>query len=276
MLRTPSEPALAYASAGPAAAPRVLFVMGFGMRGAVWEPQLADLRRDHAVAWFDNRGMGESAPGDHAFRMADLAADTLRVADALGWPDFHLTGVSLGGMVAQEVALAAPGRLRSLTLIATHAGGPLGLVPTATGLWHWVNAAFGPAAGRVDHLTRLLYPDAFLATVDREALQARMQLQVGTPPPRLTARRQLRAVIAHDTRARLAAITTPTLIVKPTADKLIRPHHSDRLAVGIPGARLLEVAGAGHGLTFHAAEAVNAALRAHYAAHDTPPRPAAP
>lgn len=276
MQRTSTGPALAYASAGPPDARRVLFVMGFGMRGVVWQPQLTDLGRDHAVAWFDNRGMGESEPGDGPFRMADLAADALRVADALGWPDFHLTGVSLGGMVAQEVALAAPGRLRSLTLIATHAGGPLGLMPTAAGLWHWVNAAFGPARGRVDHLTRLLYPPSFLATVDEAALRARMQLQVGQPPPRLTARRQLRAVLLHDTRARLASIAVPTLIIKPTADLLIRPHHSDRLAAAIPGARLLEVPGAGHGLTFHAADVVNAALRAHYAAHDTPPRPATP
>ncbi len=267
MQNTTSAPRIAFESSG-AAGPRLLMVMGFGMRGAVWLPQVQELRRDHTLAWFDNRGIGESEPTPPRFGMADLAADALRVADQLGWSDFHLVGVSLGGMVAQELALLAPGRVRSLTLIATHSGGLLGILPTLRGLYHWINAAFGPQLCRVEHLTRLLYPAAFLATVNPEDLRARMALQVGKKPPTRTALLQLVAVIRHDTRARLTAIRPPTLIIKPMSDLLVRPFHSDRLHAAIPGARLLAIDDAGHGLTFHAAAAVNAAIREHVARNE--------
>ncbi len=271
MRRTVSTPEIAYELGGTPGAPRVLLVMGFGMRGNVWRPQIEGLGAELELAWFDNRGIGESAADATWFRMGDLAADALRVADALGWDDFHLVGVSLGGMIAQEVAFTAPNRLRSLTLVATHPGGRLGILPTAQGLYHWLSAVFGPAKARVTHLTRLLYPASFLAEVDATVLRQRMQVQVGTPPPRATSVRQIRAILGHDTRARLPTLRTPTLVVKPTGDLLIRPLHSDVLAAGIPGARKLELPGAGHGLTFHAAAEVNRAILEHVRAHDRAP-----
>lgn len=272
MHHTTTEPRIAFDTKGCAGGPRLLMVMGFGMRGAVWLPQIEALGADHELAWFDHRGIGESEPSASLFRMADLAQDALRVADSLGWTDFHVVGVSLGGMVSQELALAAPTRVRSLTLIATHAGGIFGILPTLMGLYHWVRAAFGPQSGRVGHLTRLLYPAAFLATVNPEDLRARMQLQVGTRPPSRTALMQLLAVIRHNTHRRLRVIAPPTLVIKPEADLLVRPFHSDDLHRGIPGSRLASIPDAGHGLTFHAAPAVNAAIRDHVATHDQPIR----
>lgn len=259
---------IAYQTNGREQGPRLLMVMGFGMRGNVWLPQVQGLGDDHSLVWFDNRGIGESDLPPTTFRMGELAADAVRVADALGWSQFHVVGVSLGGMVAQEIALAVPDRVRSLTLIATHAGGPLGVFPTFKGFFHWVQAAFGPQSGRVHNLTRLLYPPSFLATVDPADLAVRMKLQVGTRPPPRTALMQLWAVIRHNTRRRLASLQTPTQVIKPEADLLVRPFHSDFLAAQIPGARLVPIPDAGHGLTFHAAAAVNAAIRGHVATHE--------
>jgi 3-oxoadipate enol-lactonase len=273
MQHTPGPIRIAYDTNGGEGRPRLLMVMGFGMRGTVWLPQVEGLGPDHTLAWFDNRGIGESDLPPTTFRMRELAQDALRVADDLGWQDFHVVGVSLGGMISQEVALAAPERVRSLTLIATHAGGVGGLMPTAKGLYHWVRAAFGPQASRVANLVQLLYPPTFIATVDPAALRARMQLQVGQRPPSRTALMQLWAVIRHNTRAALRRLRPPTLILKPEADLLVRPYHSDFLHAAIPGSRLQAVPDAGHGLTFHAAEAVNEAIRSHVAAHDAaPPR----
>lgn len=260
---------IAYETNGGEGRPRVLMVMGFSMRGNVWLPQVEGLGADHTLAWFDNRGIGESDLPPTTFRMAVLAQDALRVADALGWSRFHVVGVSLGGMVSQEIALAAPERVQSLTLIATHAGGPTGVMPTLKGLFYWVQAAFGPQSGRVRNLTRLLYPAAFLATVDPADLQARMRLQVGQRPRTRTALLQLLAVMLHNTRTRLRALRPPTLVVKSGADLLVRPHHSDFLHAQIPGAQLVTIPDAGHGLTFHAAATVNAAIRSHVAAHDS-------
>lgn len=268
MQMTPTPLRIAYDTTGGEGGPRLLMVMGFGMRGSVWLPQVQGLRNDHTLAWFDHRGIGESDLPPKAFRMVDLAGDALSVADALGWSDFHVVGVSLGGMVAQELALSAPHRVRSLTLIATHAGGPFGVIPTPRGAFHWVQAAFGPQARRVANLTKLLYPRSFLATVDPDDLRSRMQLQVGRRPPRRTALLQLLAVIRHNTRGRLPGLRTPTLVVKPEGDLLVRPFHSDFLHRSIPNARLLAIPDAGHGLTFHAAGAVNAAIREHVGAND--------
>lgn len=259
---------IAYDTNGGEGRPRLLMVMGFSMRGNVWLPQVQGLGGEHTLAWFDNRGIGESDLPPTTFRMAELAQDALRVADTLGWARFHVVGVSLGGMISQEIALAAPERVQSLTLIATHAGGPTGVFPTLKGFFHWVQAAFGPQSGRVHNLTRLLYPESFLATVDPADLRARMLLQVGQRPRTRTALMQLWAVILHNTRARLPGVRSPTLVVKSEADLLVRPHHSDFLHQNIPGARLVSIPDAGHGLTFHAAATVNEAIREHVAAHN--------
>jgi pimeloyl-ACP methyl ester carboxylesterase len=268
MRKTAGSPRIAFDStpAGPNK-PRVLLIMGFGMRGDVWKPQIEGLEHDHEVAWFDNRGIGESDPATGRFRMRDLAKDALSVADALGWDRFHVVGVSLGGMIAQEVALEAGARLLSLTLIATHPGGPLGVAPHAKGLKHWSKSVFGPQSGRVSNLTELLYTPSFLASIDQAALQDRMRLQVGGKPSPRTALLQLLAIIRHDTRRRLAQIRIPTLVMKPASDILVRPLHSDRLVRGIPGARLITFEDTGHGITFQRKDRVNEEIRAHVAAH---------
>ena len=77
--------------------------MGFGMRGDIWKPQIEGLRQDHQVAWFDNRGIGDSeTTAQSLWSMKALARDGVSVMDALGWTRCHLVGVSLGGMIAQK------------------------------------------------------------------------------------------------------------------------------------------------------------------------------
>lgn len=235
--------------------------MGLGMRGVVWEAQIDDLSRDHQVAWFDNRGIGESDPSTATYRMMHVADDAARVLDALGWEQAHVVGVSFGGMVAQELSLRHPTRLSSLTLIATHPGGLMGVVPRLRGMLAFVRAQLGD---RTRALMGLLYPSEFLASVDRDALAQRMAMQTVRQPHR-TVRHQLFAVMRHDTRRRLKDIAAPTLVIKPLADVLIRPFHSDRLAQHIPGCQLVEVAGAGHGVIFQCRDQVNEAIRAHVA-----------
>lgn len=262
---TAGNPSLRWWSAGQRG-PRVLLIMGFGMRGDIWRPQIEDLRGDHRVAWFDNRGIGESERGPkRLWTMKDMARDTLRVMDALGWEDAHLVGVSMGGMIAQETALMAESRLRSLSLIVTHEGGRLGWLPTAEGLRRFLEVHFRREDERFEALQRLLYPPEFLATCDPDELRARMEAQVGRRVSKDTFLGQLHAVLRHDTGSRLGQLRLPTLVIKAGRDVLVPPARSDRLRRRIAHARLVEFPEAGHGVTFQCKHELSAALRRHFA-----------
>lgn len=263
MTLTPSSPRLAYTLEGEAGPP-VLFIMGFGMRGAVWRPQIDALREDHRVVFYDHLGLGDSDPAPSAQTMQKMAADAERVLDALDWPDAHVVGVSMGGMIAQELALAAPTRLRSLTLIATHAGGIRAALPRAEGLARFVeaNVARGPDK-RVEALKRLLYTPDFLERVDVAKLDRRITDMAGVRAPRATLAGHLRAVLRHRTRRRLPSLRVPTMVVRPGRDILVHPRNCDVIAAAIPGARLVRFDDAGHGITFQCAEKLNGELANH-------------
>ena len=263
---TDGDPKLKYWSAGDAG-PRVLLVMGFGMRGDLWRPQIQDLSVDHQVAWYDHRGIGDSERGGkRVWTISDMADDALAVLDALGWETAHLVGVSMGGMIAQEMAIAAEDRFSTLSLLVTHAGGPLRRkVPPLPGIRAFATANLGTGRARVEGLRRILYPDHYAANTNGSALRTRIALQMGRPVDRSTTLAQLYAVARHDTRDRLKALSLPTLIVKAGEDILVQPESSDRLLELLPHARLVEYPDSGHGLIFQKATELNVALRDHFA-----------
>ncbi|MCA9537524.1 MAG: alpha/beta fold hydrolase, partial [Myxococcales bacterium] len=133
---------LAYEVAGAAGSP-VLLIMGFSVPGRAWSGQVPALAERHRVAWFDNRGVGntQARPGWYSMRL--LADDARRLLDHLDWPTAHIVGVSMGGMIAQELAVTVPDRVRSLTLIATHAGGVRARTPTWRGLMRFAGVTLG-------------------------------------------------------------------------------------------------------------------------------------
>lgn len=249
----PTEPALP-----------VLLVMGYGMPGLMWEAQVQGLSKQRTVVYYDHRGIGESDPIMGPFKMGDLAADALRLMDELGFRAAHIVGVSMGGMVAQHLALMAPERLASLSLIATHAGGPLAALPTLEGLKLFAQANLGPASERPRTLLKLLYPPEYRSRVRLDLLSERIQKNLARRAAPKTLRGQFRAILGHDTRSRLSQIRTPTLVVQPEQDLLVRPEHNLRLAAQIPGARLLSLPDAGHGCAFQSALRINRALLAHF------------
>lgn len=261
---TASAPPIRYWQEGTTGE-RILLVMGFGMRGALWAPQIEELRKDHQVAFFDHRGIGESPRGDKPFwSMGDMAKDVLGVADALGWDSFHLVGVSMGGMVAQEFAVRFSDRLKSLTLIATHEGGRdrLKWRPSNRGIRHFLGAQTNRGIERAKHIQNLLYSESYLDSCDLDALAQRIADQA-KPASRRTLLSQLVAIVRHDTSERLSELTLPTLIVRPGADLLISPRAVDRLVRRLPHATLLRLDDAGHGAVFSRAAEINDAIRKH-------------
>ena len=247
--------------------------MGLGMRGLAWQPQVRGIRRYHPVATFDNRGVGLSDPSSGPYHMDDLSRDALVVLDAAAkragrWHQAHVVGVSMGGMIAQHVALRAPERVLSLSLIATHCGGRGAARPPRGGLRLFLRAmtARGGSA-RIAALRSLLYPPEFLETNDLTAIDERLRRELGTRTSIRTLLAQLAAVARHDTAARLEVLaSTPTLILRPDRDRLVRPSHADRLHALIPNSRLIAFPDAGHGLTSQSPDDVNAVLMEHFAA----------
>lgn len=137
----------------------VVLIMGFGMPGAAWRNQVPTLAARHRVVHFDNRGAGATESTAGAYSMGLFAQDTLALMDHLGMQRAHVVGVSMGGMIAQELALRARPRVRSLTLIATHAGGLRAVLPPRGGLSLFFGAlrGKGPKA-RLEAVERLLFP----------------------------------------------------------------------------------------------------------------------
>jgi pimeloyl-ACP methyl ester carboxylesterase len=160
MQRTATHPQIAYTLEG-AQGPRVVLIMGLGMPATLWRPQVDALAPDHQVLSLDNRGVGNSESANDRTTMAAMANDVLRTMDAANFADAHVVGVSMGGMIAQEVVLAAPTRVRSLTLIATHAGGIGGMLPAPSGMLWMALTALGTRASRAKAMSNMLFPREF-------------------------------------------------------------------------------------------------------------------
>ena len=242
--------------------------MGFGMPGAVWGPQVEDLQRDHRCCHYDHLAVGDSDRGPFLRTIPAMAEDAVRIMDDLRWDRTHVVGVSMGGMIAQELALGFRDRLRSLTLVATHGGAPVASLPTPKGMWLFLKGLFGGRKVRLRSLPRLLYTDEFIGSMGSD-LRKHLDIRLGRPPKLRTVLGQLYAVNRHSTESRLHQIQTPTLLVRPGRDILIRPTQTDRLAARIPNAEVLRFDDAGHGVTFQKAAELNSALRAHIRRNET-------
>ena len=249
----------------------VLMIMGMGATRGAWQGQIELLERDHRLLTFDNRGVGGSGPMEGGLSMRGMAADALAVLDHAGWDRAHVVGISMGGMVAQELALRSRGRLQSLSLLTTHAGSRgLGPFPTAKGLGLFVRQRLATMRGdddaRVLLLLQLLYPpdvlDGPVGQKTREHVGAIFSGKGSVD----VLQAQTVAATRHHTRRRLGALEgLPPLVVRSEQDLLVHPAAQGRLHRAIPGARLLNLPAAGHGALAQCGEEIAQALREHIA-----------
>lgn len=243
----------------------LLCVHGLSVDTLGWVMQVPAWSAERRTIVFDNRDVGQSSRAQAEYEIADMAADTLALADHLGLERFDLLGLSMGGTIAQEVALAAPDRVRTLTLCVTFGGG--GEWGRTQGrLWSQRTAGMSREA-RVDELMLLCFSEVFYDNADQVAFLRQALLANPHPQEPDAFGRQLRATSRHEARDRLGALTMPVHVIGAERDLLLPVWKSRELAELIPGARLTVLEGAAHGVNLEGAAAFNEAVLDFLASH---------
>lgn len=247
----------------------LLLIMGMSGNTVHWgEAFRADLERTFDVIAYDHRGIGQSSRTLEPFTIRDLAEDALGLLDALGVERAHVCGISMGGMVAQELVLAAPDRVISLTLGCTYPGGPEAAFGTPEDLQMLGEAM---ASGDRERTLRASYAinlspahaedpahyDEFLARA------------AAHPAPVVFIGLQMQACIGHDASERLGQIEAPTLVLHGSVDRLLPVANGELVARLIPGARLVTFDDVGHLFFWERPEESASLIREHALAAST-------
>ena len=247
--------------------PRVLFIQGCGVGGDGWKPQTDELAKRHACATLDNRGYGRSsATNDITVRA--MTDDVVALLDHLGWESAHVVGHSLGGVIAQQLGLDLPRRVRSLSLLCTFVRGKDGAKLTPWMLWKAIAMRVGTRASRRSAFLAMVMPASALAGADRAGMAAELGALFGrdlADQPGVIMK-QVQALGAHDVSARLSELAAiPALVVSAAEDRVAPPAQGRALAKAIGTARYVEVEGAAHGVILQKPDVINALLAEHVA-----------
>jgi aminoacrylate hydrolase len=248
--------------------PPVVLIHGVAVHGDGWRPQVDELAPSYRCLTFDNRGMGRSQPVGAPLTVELMAADALALMDAERWSSAHVVGHSLGGLVALCMALGAPDRVRSLSLLCTFASGRDAAPPTPRMLWTGARSRIGTPRMRRLAFLDIVMPAGTVATAERDAVAERLAPlfghDLGDQPP-ITSK-QLAAMRRYDARARLGELgAIPTLVASAAHDPIAPPAVGRAIAAGVPGARFVVLPDASHGVTIQFADRVNALLAGHFA-----------
>jgi pimeloyl-ACP methyl ester carboxylesterase len=224
----------------------LLLVQGMSGTHLAWgDAFLGEVERDFDVIAYDHRGVGHSDRVTTPFSIADLAEDAAGLLDALEIEDAHVLGISMGGMVAQELALRHPGRIRTLALGCTYPGGAEAQLTDPAvmrRLGEAISSGYRERALRIGYEANVSEAFAGDSANYGPFLQMATQLPVALEVLML----QLQAIQAHDAAQRLAGIHAPTLVVHGTEDRMLPVVNGKLIARLIPGARLELLHGVGH------------------------------
>ncbi|MEE8398272.1 MAG: alpha/beta fold hydrolase [Desulfobacterales bacterium] len=237
----------------------ILLIAGFTNSAGGWFMQLPALSKEYRVIAFDNRGTGQSDKLDIPYTMDEMADDAVGLLDALGIDAAHICGVSMGGRIAQCIAIRHPQKVISLVLACTGCGGPHDIAGDAEALKSLApprqaqqrapdEEEPGPWSNMMSHQFVENNPD-IMAQI--------MAVSLESPAPPSTFKNHGRASRSHDSYDRLPEIKTPTLIMSGDADVIVPVENSRLLADKIPNSELVVFEGMGHCFKWEAAEAFN-------------------
>jgi 3-oxoadipate enol-lactonase len=249
----------------------LLLIMGLAADSTAWMFQVPEFAEKYRTIVFDNRGVGRSSKPAGTYSIHEMADDAAALLDVLHVQRAHVVGVSMGGMIAQELALRHPERVHGLVLACTFpepdadiernrrfSVQQLGGSITDGGDVQIDLKAINPM-DFLQQLLPLVFNQEFIANELPKLLQVFSgALQYGFSMEAILG--QVGAVMNHKATDRLGKITAPTLVITGDADRLIPPANSDILAKGIPGAKLVKIPGGSHGFNFETPEVFNRAV----------------
>ena len=246
----------------------LLCIMGFATDSTGWLLQVPAFAERHRTIVFDNRGVGRSSKPTGAYTIHEMADDAVALLDHLDIERAHVLGLSMGGMIAQELVLRHPERVRGLVLAATFPEpdvateeqrkmifGQMGGTITEAGEMTIDVAAMNPLLF-FQHLLPLVFNPSFIQSELPKLMQLFSgALQYGFSIEAILG--QMQAIMNHKATDRLATIAAPTLVLTGDADRLISPANSDVLARSVPGAKLVRIPGGSHGFNIEMPDLFN-------------------
>jgi 3-oxoadipate enol-lactonase len=250
--------------------PPLLAIMGMSGTALHWgEPFLGPLREHFDVIAYDHRGVGASSRLEGELTTAAMAEDAAALLAALELDSAHVLGISMGGMIAQELALAHPERIRTLTLGCTYCGGEGSVLPAPERLQQLTEAMMSGDRARALRAGWEINVSPAMAADDEayarfEVIAHRRAVAL----PVIMA--QMQACAAHDTNARLAELEMPTLVIHGTVDELLPVQNGRLIASRIPGSQLEILEDVGHLFFWERPELSAELMRTHAACLTTP------
>lgn len=239
-----------YREFGSRADPTLVLIQGLGLDGRFWFELPERLASGTGARWHvlvpDNRGVGRSELPRRPWTMADMADDVAAMLDAAGVRDAIVVGLSMGGMIAQQVALRHPTRVRGLVLMATWPGLPHARLPAVRTIGDLLGSSLSRRS-EVETVARLILPDQRRDEAS-QLLAGWFGLMREQPPSRRAFLGQFAALTTHSTGGRLDRIAAPTRVVTGSEDRLVPPRNSDLLARRIPRAQLEVLPGVAHAI----------------------------
>ncbi|MBU8907551.1 alpha/beta fold hydrolase [Desertibacillus haloalkaliphilus] len=236
----------------------LLLIMGLSLNSLSWYRSIPEFSKHYQVIAFDNRGTGQSSKPSSPYSIKQMAADARAVLDDAGVNAAHIYGISMGGMIAQRIAIDYPERVRSLILGCTTPGGSVHVQPAPEVSMQMMQRANmdGTPEEIAWAAAPILYSPEFLEQ-HRSEVAADINRKIETPTPAYAYMRQLEACLAHDTYEHLSNIKVPTLVIHGNEDTLVPYDNGKRLATEINQAELLTIEGAGHMYSSEAPEQVH-------------------
>jgi pimeloyl-ACP methyl ester carboxylesterase len=226
----------------------LLLIMGFGLPGSVWVPMLPMFTGFKCI-YFDNRGTGQSDKPDGSYSISEMAEDALGVLRAVGISKAKVFGVSMGGMIAQELTLRHPETVEKLVLGCTWAGGPTAKQAAPEVIANLMAATAmmrSDPSKAMDLLLPILFPSDFVAAHPELKSMFLAGLSMGPQTPPQTGERQAAGIMQFNAYDRLPQIKCPVLIVHGDKDVLVPPENAQIIKSRIPHAELSMVHGGGH------------------------------